>query len=228
MPIFHNMRFIESIISFQVTTFSTVEDFWALYNHIEFASKLGMGCDYSLFKQGIKPMWEDPLNKDGGRWLISVDKRYRAAYLDTFWLEIMMCLIGKWEIIQFYWLPKFSTFFIDLFFSGEAYSEFGNIVNGAVVNVRAKGDKISLWLSESVDRQAIMSVGKVIKSRLGLEFQICFEVHKDNMNKNSSAIRSKYIIWSEQTKNFILRESTKNSSLGENQQHTSYSDTFQY
>ena len=36
-----------------------VEDFWALYNHIELASRLAAGCDYSLFKEGIKPMWED-------------------------------------------------------------------------------------------------------------------------------------------------------------------------
>ena len=27
-----------------------MEDFWALYNHIELASKLNAGCDYSLFK----------------------------------------------------------------------------------------------------------------------------------------------------------------------------------
>jgi translation initiation factor 4E len=33
-----------------IITFSTVEDFWALYNHIEQASKLIAGCDYSLFK----------------------------------------------------------------------------------------------------------------------------------------------------------------------------------
>ena len=34
----------------QITTFDTVEDFWAVYNHIQLASKLGLGCDYSLFK----------------------------------------------------------------------------------------------------------------------------------------------------------------------------------
>ena len=50
-----------------VINFDTVEDFWSLYNHIEVASKLQIGSDYSLFKKGIKPMWEDPHNKDGGR-----------------------------------------------------------------------------------------------------------------------------------------------------------------
>ena len=39
----------------QITTFDTVEDFWAVYNHIQLASKLGLGCDYSLFKVRVKP-----------------------------------------------------------------------------------------------------------------------------------------------------------------------------
>ena len=114
-----------------------MEDFWALYNHIEIVSKLNGGCDYSLFKEGIKPMWEDPQNKDGGRWLISIDKRMRNQLLDDLWMEVMMCLIG------------------------EAFGEYGNAVNGAVVNVRVKGDKIALWLSEFLDKEAVTSIGNV-------------------------------------------------------------------
>ena len=34
-----------------IITVTTVEDFWSLYNHIEEASKLQIGCDYSLFKK---------------------------------------------------------------------------------------------------------------------------------------------------------------------------------
>ena len=33
-----------------IITVTTVEDFWALYNHIEVASRLPPGSDYSLFK----------------------------------------------------------------------------------------------------------------------------------------------------------------------------------
>ena len=40
-----------------IITFATVEDFWGLGNQIELASKMMTGCDYSLFKEGIKPMW---------------------------------------------------------------------------------------------------------------------------------------------------------------------------
>ncbi|ETE58778.1 Eukaryotic translation initiation factor 4E type 1B, partial [Ophiophagus hannah] len=38
-----------------VTKFDTVEDFWALYSHIQLARKLTSGCDYSVFKDGIEP-----------------------------------------------------------------------------------------------------------------------------------------------------------------------------
>ena len=46
-----------------IVTVTSVEDFWCLYNHIEVASKLPLGSDYSLFKEGIFPDWEDPRNQ---------------------------------------------------------------------------------------------------------------------------------------------------------------------
>ena len=78
-----------------IITVTTVEDFWSLYNHIEVASKLPSGSDYSLFKEGIFPDWEDPRNAPGGRWMINVDKRQRQEFLDTYWLEILFFLIGE-------------------------------------------------------------------------------------------------------------------------------------
>ncbi|XP_021094784.1 eukaryotic translation initiation factor 4E type 1B isoform X2 [Heterocephalus glaber] len=70
-----------------VTKFDTVEDFWAMYSHIQLASKLSPGCDYALFKDGIEPMWEDSRNKRGGRWLVSLAKQQRHSELDRLWLE---------------------------------------------------------------------------------------------------------------------------------------------
>ena len=32
-------------------------------------------------------MWEDGRNKDGGRWLINLNKNQRMTDLDNFWLE---------------------------------------------------------------------------------------------------------------------------------------------
>ena len=55
-----------------------------------------MGCDYSLFKKGIKPMWEDDANKIGGRWLINLDKRQHNQELDRIWLDVV-CYYGLSE-----------------------------------------------------------------------------------------------------------------------------------
>jgi translation initiation factor 4E len=52
---------------------TTVEDFWRLTNHIQAPSRLGSG-DYSLFRQGITPAWEDPVCQRGGRWVVKSDK----------------------------------------------------------------------------------------------------------------------------------------------------------
>merc|ERR1712001_45636 len=131
-----------------IITFNTVEDFWALYNHIELASRLAAGCDYSLFKEGVKPMWEDERNKKGGRWLINLDKKQRASCLDNFWLEVMLCLIGE-------------------SFDGESV-----IVNGAVVNVRNRGDKISMWLCETKPQESILKIGQTLKRRLGIDDKV--------------------------------------------------------
>ena len=78
-----------------IITVTTVEDFWSLYNHIEVASRLPPGADYSLFKEGIFPDWEDPRNQEGGRWILSLDKRQKEKYLDSYWLEIIFYLIGE-------------------------------------------------------------------------------------------------------------------------------------
>nr|CAD7402353.1 unnamed protein product [Timema poppensis] len=68
----------------EVTSFHTVEEFWRLYNNIKMVSDLRQGCDYSLFKKGIRPMWEDDANIRGGRWLINLEKKQRSSDLDNF------------------------------------------------------------------------------------------------------------------------------------------------
>merc|ERR1711953_832302 len=86
----------------QVGTFDTIEDFWSLINYLEEPSGLVHGCDYSLFRKGIKPMWEDKANVKGGRWLVNIDDRKytdqktnKCKKLDHAWMEVMMCLVGE-------------------------------------------------------------------------------------------------------------------------------------
>lgn len=80
-------------------------------------------------------MWEDEANKNGGRWLISLDKKQRSTDLDHFWLETLLCMIG------------------------EAFNGYSDDVCGAVVNVRPKADKIGVWTANSNSVDSVMEIG---------------------------------------------------------------------
>jgi len=41
-------------------------------------------------QDGIQPMWEDPVNKGGGRWVLNLDKRQRMRELNDLWLETVI------------------------------------------------------------------------------------------------------------------------------------------
>lgn len=155
-----------------ISKFDTVEDFWALYNHIQLSSNLMPGCDYSLFKDGIEPMWEDEKNKRGGRWLITLTKQQRRNDLDRFWLETLLCLIG------------------------ESFDDYSDDVCGAVVNVRAKGDKIAIWTTECENRDAVTHIGRVYKERLGLPPKIVlgYQSHADTATKSGSTTKNRFVV----------------------------------
>uniref|UniRef100_A0A182R162 eIF-4F 25 kDa subunit n=1 Tax=Anopheles farauti TaxID=69004 RepID=A0A182R162_9DIPT len=149
----------------EVTSFSTVEDFWSLFNHIRGPSEIKAGGDYMLFKSHIRPMWEDEANKSGGRWTVNVTKNLS----DKYWLDTVLCLIG------------------------EAF-EHSDQICGAIVNVRPRNDKISIWTTNSQNRDAVMDIGRTYKERLGLRSQIFFQNHKDTMIKSGSTTKSTYSV----------------------------------
>lgn len=152
-----------------IITVNTVEDFWSLYNHIEVASKLPHSSDYSLFKEGIFPDWEDKRNTNGGRWMINLSKGQRSQ-LDDFWLEILFFLIG------------------------EHADQHAHQVNGAVVNVRNKGDKLGVWLADATQPDSIIRIGKMLKERLGMDpnEKIFFNIHADEKAGGKSSMVKKH------------------------------------
>ncbi|XP_037778630.1 eukaryotic translation initiation factor 4E-like [Penaeus monodon] len=156
----------------EIASFNTVEDFWALYNHIEPASRLKVGCDYSMFKQGIKPMWEDEHNCRGGRWLINLNKQQRSTELDNFWMEVLLLMIG------------------------ESFEEHSDEVCGAVVNVRGKGDKIGVWTADAKKNDSILKIGQVLKVRLNIPRQVSigFQAHTDTMLKSGSTAKNRFTV----------------------------------
>lgn len=147
-----------------VYTFDTVEDFWCLYNNIVTPSRLVYGSDFSLFKHGIEPKWEDVNNTLGGKWTFHVPKSTQKSTLDVFWLNTLLALIGE----QF---------------------DDGDEVCGAVVNVRNKQDRISIWTKSSSNEAVQIAVGKAFKKELDLGegSKIGFMVHDDAIKMDKKA-----------------------------------------
>lgn len=70
----------------KVVTFDSVEEFWGLYNNIIPPSDLPQKANYYLFKEGIKPAWEDPANANGGKWSIQLPREKSRSSIDKLWL----------------------------------------------------------------------------------------------------------------------------------------------
>ena len=149
----------------KVADVDTIEDFWQVYNYIEPASKLGKGCDYALFKKGIRPDWEDFQNMSGGRWMVVLDKKTSCEVLDGHWLEMLFILIG------------------------EHADEFADLVNGAAINIRNKNDKLAVWLKNCSNMKGVREIGRLIKSRLGIREKMYFSIHQE---EKESQNRSRY------------------------------------
>ena len=131
-----------------------------------------------ILQTGIRPMWEDPVNKEGGRWLLQLDRNQRSRYLDRIWLEIMLYLIGGDHID----------------------SSSDDCINGAVVNIRNRADKVSLWLSIADKAQGhgpqILEVGNELKRRMDIPKHIAinFETHANVSSRRGSTAKSEFTL----------------------------------
>ncbi|KAL6991338.1 Eukaryotic translation initiation factor 4E type 2 [Sarracenia purpurea var. burkii] len=141
-----------------IYTFSTVEQFWSLYNNIHHPSKLTVGADFHCFKNKIEPKWEDPVCASGGKWTVS----FSRGKSDTCWLYTLLAMIGE----QF---------------------DHGDEICGAVVNIRARQDKIALWTKNAANEAAQMSIGRQWKEFLDYSETIGFIFHDDakKLDKNA-------------------------------------------
>jgi len=75
----------------KIAAFSSVESFWSLWTHLAPPSSLQPTTDYLLFHAGIRrPVWEDPLNLSGGKWII----RLKKGVADRLWEDLVLAIIG--------------------------------------------------------------------------------------------------------------------------------------
>ena len=165
----------------------------ALQNNISPTSELALKSDYHLFHKGIRPEWEDPQNKHGGKWSYQF-KDKRATPIDDLWLHIMLSAIGE---------------------TLERDPSDGEVM-GVVVNVRKGFYRIGLWTktvgksvpgggegdvaggkgrSPEKSKDILMALGKKFKEVLRLKEndQVEFSGHTESAMSGSTRAKPKHV-----------------------------------
>ena len=66
----------------------TVEEFYSIYCYLPVIGS-GEATNYSLFREGIEPLWEDPANSQGGRTILVINGTELAPML---WEKLVVVL----------------------------------------------------------------------------------------------------------------------------------------
>jgi hypothetical protein len=56
-------------------SFRTIDTFWRIFNNIKPASQISHNSNYSVFRYGMEPSWEDASNCEGGKFVLTIPKK---------------------------------------------------------------------------------------------------------------------------------------------------------
>ncbi|KAF9005990.1 translation initiation factor eIF 4e-like domain-containing protein [Cyathus striatus] len=177
----------------KISAFSSVESFWSLWTHLSPPSALLPTTDYLLFHSGIRrPVWEDPLNLPGGKWII----RLRKGVTDRIWEDLVLAIIGDQFDDCRSTLPSSEKQ------NGAASANGDNAANsedggeptawpeicGCTISVRQSEDIISLWNRVDGDTKLREKIRDTLKKVLNLPPSTIMEYksNNDSMQDKSS------------------------------------------
>jgi len=151
----------------KVASFGTILEFWAVYLYLKLPNQLQAGCDYMIFRDGIKPEWTDPNNQDGGRWLIEIDRKLRNEQLNDKWLETLLAVIGE---------------------QLEPEDGVGGEICGAMVQSRRRVDRVGLWTRNADDNNLVMDIGQKYSSKIKPQWsqRLRYQSHKSTQDRTGS------------------------------------------
>ena len=146
----------------KIADFDTIEDFWSIFQHLRKPDSCIPGIEYFMFKEPIKPLWEDENNKNGGRFSIKL----KHGYTTIIWEEMIFALIGGI-------LPK----------------EMKDQINGIVVTSRKEFNTLQIWF-KNYDDKITEDLEQCIRDLLVIPQEVKIEKRqfnkKDNVNNNNS------------------------------------------
>lgn len=147
-----NIRYVASV--------SSVEQFWQVYTYLIQPHELNGRCDIHLFRHGIRPMWEDENNKEGGKWIV----RLRKGFATRCWENLILAMLGEQFMV-------------------------GREICGAVISVRYHTeDIVSIWNRNAHNMGVINQIRDIMKRVLNLPNNTIMEYkeHRESIKDASS------------------------------------------
>lgn len=75
----------------QISDFSSWDQFWEIYQHLQRPSSIPVNCELFFFKKGIKPVWEENENRGGGKFILRIKK----DHADKAWERLLISFLGQ-------------------------------------------------------------------------------------------------------------------------------------
>ncbi|CAH1761407.1 11507_t:CDS:2 [Entrophospora sp. SA101] len=173
-----------------IGAFNNVQLFCRYFNWVKKPSKLAMNTNFHIFKNKIKPMWEDPANANGGKWVISIKN---PQLLDRCWTWLVYALVGE-----------------DL--------DEADDICGAVMSRRTRGDRIAVWVRDKDNVPVINGIGLLklldLQNEKGIvmDFQFNEDALKSGTSYNNHAYLSLENLKQELEAAEKLKENSNNTS----------------
>lgn len=103
----------------KIGTFNDIDSFWEVYQHLKKPGDIDCCLEYQLFKEDIKPVWEEEKNKNGGKFSFLLEKNLSSLV----WEDMVIAFCGG--VIPFY-----------------------DEINGITISMRKTYDVAQIWFKE--------------------------------------------------------------------------------
>jgi len=146
----------------QLGNIHSVVEFCKQWNYISSLETFGMNSNLRLFREGILPVWEDPINIEGGKWNITLifDWKKEAGSIPDRYIRLFLNLL------------------IHLICGQLGYED---VLFGACLSVREYGLQISVWNKFSNDSEQIDTIKMRLADILKQNVEIKYYTHKSTL-----------------------------------------------
>jgi len=125
----------------QAASFHTIPDFWKGWNQVLQVSPT-LESNVRIFKSGVKPLWEDPSNVNGGKWVAITPKTKNQQRTIQAWLSLLITiLVGELG--------------------------FEDDITGMGLSVRNWGNMFTIWNTDCTKKEEIEEVTRKFAEMLG-------------------------------------------------------------